>query len=93
MSGQVASHTRSLPLLQGNSMTPSEHLPLERETPVGRTAKWKVGGGGETAPRRTKILCTHRVLFVTHLVRIQEINTVDHRLAHTYVARADSIHS
>ena len=56
MSGQVASHTRSLPLLQGNSMTPSGHLPLERERPVGRTAKWKVGGGGGDSTQTHKNL-------------------------------------
>ena len=35
VSGHVASHTRSLPLLQGTRVTPSGRLPSERERPVG----------------------------------------------------------
>ena len=44
MSGQVASHTRSLPLLQGTSVTPSRCLPSEWERPVGSSpeGKWAV---------------------------------------------------
>ena len=35
MSGQVASHTRSLPLFHGTTVIPSGRLPSERKTPVG----------------------------------------------------------
>ena len=34
VSGQVVSHTRSLPLFQGTSVTPSGRLPSEQERPV-----------------------------------------------------------
>ena len=41
VSGQVACHTRSLPLLQGTSVTPSGRLPSERERPVGSSLEGK----------------------------------------------------
>ena len=41
VSGQVASHTRSLPLFQGTSVTPSGRLPSERERPVGSSLEGK----------------------------------------------------
>ena len=41
VSGQVASHTRSLPFFQGTSVTPSGRLPLEQERPVGSSQEGK----------------------------------------------------